>query len=370
MTLARTPATASPGLAINGKFLSTRRTAVHLVAHELIQALLNLNAGADIRVLVPAAEVSQWPVDDWPLQVAGRLKGIAWEQLSLPYATRGRLLVNLCNMTPLTVRRSLTMVHDAQVFTTPQSYGLLRSGWARLHTMVAGRLQPGLLTVSEFAKSELVALGIAPAARIHVIPNGVDHVLRIIPEDGVIDRLGLAPRGYALALANTQPHKNIGLLLRAFARPGLAQMTLVLAGRASAADFVGAGFPVSSNVVFAGYVSDGEMRSLQTHALAVCTPSLTEGFGLPPVEGMLLGTPAVIAPCGALPEVCGPGTLTADPQDPAAWEAALLRLRDEPGLWHRQSQIGQAFAARFTWEAAARKLVAVISGIMARERSS
>ncbi|SEN51579.1 Glycosyl transferases group 1, partial [Loktanella fryxellensis] len=194
----------------------------------------------------------------------------------------------------------------------------------------------------------------------------VDHILRVDPDDTVLDRLALAPRGYALALANTQPHKNIGVLLRAFARPDMAGLTLVLAGKAKAADFTALGHPVPANVIFAGYVTDGEMRSLQAHALAVCTPSLTEGFGMPPVEGMLLGTPAVIAPCGALPEVCGPDTLCADPHDPAAWAAALRGLQADPARWQDLSDRGRAFAAQFTWAAAAARLEAVLTPLTPR----
>ncbi|MFO7921110.1 MAG: glycosyltransferase, partial [Nioella sp.] len=183
------------------------------------------------------------------------------------------------------------------------------------------------------------------------------------PEDGILATHNLTPRRFALALANTQPHKNIGVLLRAFARPELEGLTLVLAGKATAADFAERGHPVPPNVVFAGYVSDGEMRSLQTHALSVCTPSLTEGFGMPPVEGMLLGTPAVIAPCGALPEVCGPGALHANAHDPEAWAAALCRLQTEPETWQGLSDAGRTWAARFTWDAAAERLQAVLASV-------
>lgn len=351
------------GVVINGKFLSAAPTAVHRVAYELTRALGEYPHGRNLSIALPPGRNLAWPAPNMPIKVIGHLKGIAWEQLSLPGALRGQLLVSFCNMTPFRVRSGLTMVHDAQVFTTPRSYGQMRSAWARLHIRLAGAVQLGLLTVSEFAKRELVSLGIAPAERIHVIPNGVDHVLRVTRDDTVLTRLGLTARRYALALANLQQHKNIGLLLQAFARPRLEGLTLVLTGRAEAADFAAAGFLVPANVVFAGYVSDGEMCSLQAHALAICAPSLTEGFGLPPVEGMLLGTPAVIAPCGALPEVCGPGALLADPNDPGAWEHALLRLQNESGLWQGLSDAGRSFATRFTWDAAARKLVAVIAQV-------
>jgi glycosyltransferase involved in cell wall biosynthesis len=356
------------GVVINGKFLSAAPTAVHRVAYELTRALGELPHHPDVSIAVPPGTRLAWPAPNLPIRAVGHLHGIAWEQLSLPGAARGQLLVSFCNMTPFRVRSGLTMVHDAQVFTTPRSYGQMRSAWARLHIRFAGSAQLGLLTVSEFSKRELVSLGIAPPERIHVIHNGVDHVLRIPRDDAVLTRLGLTPRRFALALANLQPHKNIGLLLQAFARPALAGLTLVLTGRIGAAEFAAAGFPVPAHVVFAGYVSEGEMSSLQAHALAVCTPSLTEGFGLPPVEGLLLGTPALIAPCGALPEVCGPGALQADPHDPVAWEHALLRLQNEPLLWQGLSDAGRAFAARFTWDASARKLIDVIAQVTAEWR--
>ena len=353
------------GVVINGKFLSAAPTAVHRVAYELTRALGELPHQQNISIAVPPGARLAWQAPHLPIRAVGHLHGIAWEQLCLPGAARGQLLVSFCNMTPFRVRSGLTMVHDAQVFTTPRSYGQVRSAWARLHIRLAGSAQLGLLTVSEFAKRELVSLGIAPAERIHVIHNGVDHVLRIPRDDAVLSRLGLTPRRYALSLANLQPHKNIGLLLQAFARPGLAGLPLVLTGRATAADFAAAGYPLPANTVFAGYVSEGEMGSLQAHALAVCTPSLTEGFGLPPVEGLRLGTPALIAPCGALPEVCGPGALKVDPHNPAAWEAALLRLQNDPALWQGLSDAGRAFAERFTWDAAARKLLSVIAQVTA-----
>jgi glycosyltransferase involved in cell wall biosynthesis len=345
---------------INAKFMRSGPTAVHRAAMELSNALMSKDTDKKFVFIAPRGPIPITTAEDFQIQYAGRFRGILWEQISLPFAKRDTLLLNFCNMTPLFLRNAMTMVHDAQVFTSPRSYGGLRGAWARLHIRLAGRLQRGLLTVSEFAKSELVGLGIAPADRIHVIHNGVDHILRVSPEDGVLDRIGVISRNYALGLSNTMAHKNTGVLLRAFSRPEMADMKLVLAGKGTASDFAAMKFTIPPNVIFPGYVTDGEMRSLQAHALAVCTPSLTEGFGMPPVEGMLLGTPAIIAPCGALPEVCGPDTLQADPQDPAAWARAIIRLQNELGLWQHQSDTGRVFAAQFTWAAAATRVQCII----------
>ena len=353
-------------VAINGRFLSAPPAATYAVAHHLSRALCDLvaqgAAGERIGRVSLFVPPERRPTDNpLPIEPVGRSTGNLWEQTSLPWAARGRLLLNLAARSPLLLRNGLTMVHDAQVFTVPESYSPAFRETLKANIRLAGRLQRGLLTVSNFARMELAALGVAPMERIHVIHNGVDHVLLTEPEDSVLMRHSLIRGRYLLALANTQPHKNIALLLKAFSRPELAGLTLVLAGRATRADFAALGAGAPEHVVFVGFVSDGEMRSLQTHAMAVLTPSFTEGFGLPPVEAIFLGTPAVIAPCGALPEVCGPGALTASPNDPTAWAAAILRLASETGLRSSLANMGQIHVSRFTWAAAAKRLASVIS---------
>ena len=57
-------------------------------------------------------------------------------------------------------------------------------------------------------------------------------------------------------------------------------------------------------------IEDGEFRALLDQALCVGFPSTTEGFGLPPLEGMTVGCPAVLAPCGALPEIGGEAAIS------------------------------------------------------------
>ena len=95
-------------------------------------------------------------------------------------------------------------------------------------------------------------------------------------------------------------------------------------------------------------------------AVVLAFPSTTEGFGLPPLEAMLLGCPALVAPCGALPEVCGDGAVQVAADDPAAWRAAILRMVCEPDWRAHWAARGRTQAARFTWVAAALRLAEVI----------
>jgi len=160
-----------------------------------------------------------------------------------------------------------------------------------------------------------------------------------------------------VSLANTQAHKNIAMLLRAFADPALHDVTLVLFGTHGADQFRSAGHDVPANVRFAGRIDDAQLAALFAAARCMAFPSCTEGFGLPPLEAMRSGCPAIVAPAGALPEVCGSAALYADPHRPDLWVDAITRLGHDTPLRARMIADGHTQAARFTWRQAAERLI-------------
>ncbi len=257
------------------------------------------------------------------------------------------------------------MFHDAQVWTTPESYSWAFRQFYRQVQPKVGASARRILTVSHFSAQQLAQFGMAPAERIRVIHNGIDHAGAASGDGAILAKLGLEPGNYVLALSNVQVHKNIGVLLRAFEGGACAPLKLVLFGGAAAADFVAAGSPVGPDVVFAGRVSDTELSALMAAALCFAMPSTTEGFGLPPLEAMSQGCPAVIAPCGALPEVCEGAALEASADDPQAWIDAFTRLRDQPDLRARMIEAGLTQAERFTWDNAGDALMQVLREVRA-----
>jgi glycosyltransferase involved in cell wall biosynthesis len=166
-----------------------------------------------------------------------------------------------------------------------------------------------------------------------------------------------------LALANAQKHKNVGMLLKAFAGAQLSDVVLVLVGNATQADFEGLGHVVPPNVRFTGRISDAELVGLMSHAGALAFPSLTEGFGLPPLEAMALGCPVVAAPFGALPEVCGKAVLYADPFDADAWRMNVLAVLNDESVRQSLISAGRRQAGGFTWRQAARSMFETVKAV-------
>lgn len=349
----------------NGKFQSQKATGVQRVAQALITGLVDKKAhgdeglsAVDMAIATPAG-VEQRVAG---IRSAGtsRLKGVPWEQLELPFIAGRDLLVNLCNVGPLSRTGDVLMIHDAQAFISPESYSAAFGLWYRSILPVLARKAARILTVSDYSRQCLADAGVAPLERIEVIHNGVDHILDVVADTSVLGRRGLEGRRYIVAPASVQRHKNLKPLIEATALLRDADVRVVLIGAATRADFAAAGMELSANVVLAGRAPDAEMRALIEGARAFAFPSRTEGFGLPPLEAMLLGTPAIVAPCGALPELCGTAAVMADADQPQAWAEAMTRMLEDDVWRSHYAAAGRLQAQGFGWSAAIDKLAKVL----------
>src|SRR5215813_4019917 len=137
-------------LAINGKFLGAKPTGVHRVAEQLIHQLgRRQHELADLfpeaSGIVAPANVQDNPDVSFPIERGGLLRGQLWEQLDLPRLTRGDLLLNLCNLGPMASRAAITLIHDAQVFITPDSYARGFANWYRTVLPVIGHRHARIL---------------------------------------------------------------------------------------------------------------------------------------------------------------------------------------------------------------------------------
>jgi glycosyltransferase involved in cell wall biosynthesis len=351
------------GLAINGRFLTQRMTGVQRFATEIVaaaDALAARGAWPKARLLCPPG-ARDAGLAAFAAEAVGRRRGQAWEQFDLPRALGGDFLLNLGNTAPLlTGAGQAVVIHDAGAFDTPESYSFAFRTWYRALQRGLARRGARLLTVSEFSRGRIAAaLGVAPET-IGVVPESGEHMLRIAADEGVLARCGLEAGRYALVVGNPAAHKNLAALTAAADVLGRHGLRLALAGAADPAVFRAGGGAAAEAARGLGRVSDAELRALYAHALCLVFPSRYEGFGLPPLEAMTCGCPVVAACAGAVPEVCGEAALWFDPAEPATLAEAMTRLIGEEGLGEGLRAAGLARAAAFTWERAAREMLALI----------
>ncbi len=168
-----------------------------------------------------------------------------------------------------------------------------------------------IIAVSNSTKSDLVRYYDIPEAKIHVVHESLQ------PVEG--DKVSKEP--FILYVGTLEPRKNIEGLLEAFAilkSRGFSHKLVIAGGKGW--KYQGIFRTVSrlhldSDVVFAGYVSDAEKCSLMRKAELFVYPSFYEGFGLPVLEAMALGTPVVTSNTSSLPEIVGDAGILVDPYD-------------------------------------------------------
>ncbi len=264
---------------------------------------------------------------------------------------------------PLPVRiegwTNIYTVHDAIPIVHPTLSQIDGVRHRRLLDAIA-RDADHMLTVSEAARRDIIAaLGCAPGA-ISACPPGLDIAATPHPLPD-----GLAPGGFLLAVGSVEPRKNLLRLAEAHARSGLA-LPLVIAGPDGwRSDTIAPRLAACPGIVRLPYVDRPTLVALIAAARALVFPTITEGFGLPIVEAMQLGTPVLTSRGGATEEVAGGAALLADPLSVDEIAAGIARLGDEEEL-ARLRAAGPARGRAFTAAAFAERIDAVHRRLLER----
>ena len=111
---------------------------------------------------------------------------------------------------------------------------------------------------------------------------------------------------------------------------------------------------VADRVRWIREVSDAELVELYARASVMVWPSLSEGFGLPPLEAMACDTPVVTSHVTSMPEVCGDAAFLVEPTDSERIFEATRRLIAEPELAQEYVLRGRRRAREFTWKGCAK----------------
>ncbi|MEQ1785817.1 MAG: glycosyltransferase family 1 protein [Acidimicrobiales bacterium] len=296
---------------------------------------------------------------------------LAWSAAGRPTVDRwiGRpdLVHVLYPSTPVPSRApQVVTIHDLMPLQHPDwfAYG---EAW-RFRRAIRWAADHAVRLVANSAKTarELTDLVGVDPARIEVVHLGVADEFRAAPDPAAVAaacaRHGLRPGTYLMTVGSVSRRKNLFPVIDALERLADRDLTLVSIGPdGDGADLVRAHVAAAglgTRVRFLGWRPDAEARDLLAGALALVHPSVAEGFGLPPLEAMALGVPALASRAGSLPEVCGDAALLLDPHDPDAWAGGIDAVAD-PARRGSLVAAGRTWSAGFTWEAHAAAVAAL-----------
>ena len=272
-------------------------------------------------------------------------------------------------------------IHDVIPFTFREAMGFWRNHFLyRPALKTACRLNDAIGTVSEYSRQDIAKKVGAPLDKIRVVPNGLREPAAFDQEqmDGLTGRFKLQ-EGYVLNVGGIHERKNIVRLIQSFAKlvhKNDYKGVLVITGSVSGApyqekmkklcDAAVAASGIGERIIFTGFITEDELDNLLHKADLLIYPSLYEGFGIPILEAMKVGTPVVTSSVTAMPEVAGDAALLVDPLNVDAMTQGMQRVITDQALRDDLVAKGYKRAKPYTWDHVCAKYVALYKELIAR----
>jgi glycosyltransferase involved in cell wall biosynthesis len=272
--------------------------------------------------------------------------------------------------------KTVATVYDLIPLEFPRSSLDPRDVWRRaVYRLYLRRLRAAdhVIAISQSTADAVVRLLGIPAERTTVILLGIDqadYVARAERRRATIRGDYQLPDSYWLTITSPNPNKGWPDLVQALVRgrESGTEIPVVIAGHwlplhrrqlLEQAESLG----VSSLVQFLGFVPDNDLPALYAEALGFVFPSRREGFGLPVLEAMSVGTPVIHSDDPALRELVKSAGLEFPRGDPDTLAARMVSLAGQDEERHRLGRLGSERAALFTWDRTVEQTLAVYRSV-------
>lgn len=228
-----------------------------------------------------------------------------------------------------------------------------------------------IITISEFSKKEIGNyLGI-DENKIYVVPCGVDcerysRAACVNQIHAVCEKYGIEGE-YILYMGTLEPRKNIAVLIEAYhilTEKKNRLPRLVIAGKKGwmyehlfqmVSDL-----GLNDQVLFTGYIEEGDSAAFLSGAKLFVFPSLYEGFGIPPLEAMACGVPVVVSDAEALLETVGENAVVFRSGDAVDLSGKINWLIEDEKIREKLSYAGRKWARENMWKRAGEELKAAL----------
>jgi len=262
---------------------------------------------------------------------------------------------------------SVVTIHDLAIYQNP-SWFPSQVFSTRLLVPKTLRRARSIIAVSESTAEDLRELFNVPEDKLEIIYEGVDTAIRENEEAVDVKKKFNLPDRYLCFVGTLEPRKNLIRLIQAYADlkakdDRLANIPIILAGKRGwqSEDIFKTitELKLEKSVRNAGYVTKNEKLELMKQAAAFVFPSSYEGFGLPVLEAMALGTPVLTSNLSSLPEIVGNAAYQVNPEDTYAIVEGLQQILFNDKLRTKLKERGPIQAKKFTWEKVALRTVAL-----------
>lgn len=272
-----------------------------------------------------------------------------------PIFYRGK---NVTTMHDLTTARFRNPDKNWLVFTVKQQV-------YRWVNRIAAHTSEAIITPTDFVKDDVAKFTHTNSRKITVTYEAADKIAEATePIEGIAES-----DQFIMYVGRPTPHKNLERLVEAFneLKKDNRGLKLVLAGKKDA-NYKRIERKVkdkmTTDVVFTGFVSEGQLRWLYEHCAVYAFPSLSEGFGLPGLEAMAHGAPVASSNATCLPEVYGDAAEYFDPENVEEMAAALKKVMTNGARADKLRELGKKQAAKYSWKRMAEQTLEVYKQVL------
>ena len=314
----------------------------------------------------------------FPQRIWKRLRSLwrVWGITSDLKRDRIDIFHGLSNELPLNIRkakcRSVVTIHDLIFLHYPKYYHWIDRKIYDFKFRRACSNADRVIAVSEFTKREIMKYYGTPEAKIDVVYQGCDPAFSAPIGNEKLDEVARRyslPQQFILYVGSIEERKNLMLVAKAIAsRPSAFSHKIVAVGKRTPyvdeiRDYLEAN-GIADRMLFFHKVPFADLPSFYRLADAFVYPSRIEGFGIPMLEAISSGLPAIGCTGSCLEEAGGPHCIYVDPDDAQAMSAALCRVVSDKEMRETMIREGYKYARNFTDEVLAGKVHETYSSIL------
>jgi glycosyltransferase involved in cell wall biosynthesis len=238
----------------------------------------------DIIVLAPKGN---FDTQGLKIKRVGIGKGVFWEQIFLPLFLmfQGKtLLINFCNTAPLLMKRQIITIHDLAFIKDEIWFSRAFRMWYKFLIPRLSKRSLIIITVSQFIKDEIITEFSIPENKIKIVHNSIPNMN--------FEHSDILPFRYLFLTGIYNKRKNASFVIELL--PEIKKRGLHIVGVGSDESIYGnSNFQPDEHLHLLKHISDQEYYSLLKNAEALVFPSNYEGFGIPLLEALMLGTPVI-----------------------------------------------------------------------------
>ena len=377
-------------IAVMGRALD-QQDGLGLYARTLLRHLVAMDRQSRYVILLSSAEsaglFAAFPNAE--TRVVRSCTKLLWDQVTVPRAARAvgaDLIFNPKFSVPLITRVPCVFVlHSADWYVNPQNYPWWDRLYGRLMLPLYCRKARRLLAISHATLAELAEHIRLPAEQVTVSYAAVEEHFSPREDMTALERFRrdyALPPAFILSVARTYhsghasapayPGGNIERLVRAYQRYRRlgGKLPMVIAGHRIDGYLHRSGFNSAdlADIHFTGFVPNERMHLAYQSAECFVLATLCESFGLPILEALACGCPAIVPNTCASPEVAGAAARLIDPRDETSMARALLEVAGSAELRAQMRANGLVRARQFTWQETARRTLSVFDAACAESR--